>query len=305
MKQQYYASGKLLLTSEFMILHGAKALAIPLKPGQSLELTAKNNPGTLSWKALYREQAWFQAEIGLEDFKILTTDSMGKAENLVRMLRAILEIDPDFSAKIRSFDVVTRLEFNPEFGFGSSSTLTSLLAQWAGIDPMQLHFRISRGSGYDVACASADSAILYQVINDMPVTESVDFLPPFSDMISFVYLGQKQESNQSVAMFLKEYTPAQEDVDLFSGLTCELLKAREADEFGQVMMRHEQRLAEILQLPTLKESRFSDLDGYAKSLGAWGGDFAMLLSPWDKDTLNSYLLDRGYTSYFNYHEIVL
>lgn len=305
MKQQYYASGKLLLTSEFMILHGAKALAIPLKTGQSLELTEKKQSGILSWKALFNETPWFETEIELQSFEILSTDSRGKSENLIQMLRVIREIDSDFSAKLNSFDVITRLEFNPEFGFGSSSTLTSLLAQWAEIDPMQLHFRISRGSGYDVACATADSAILYQVINDMPVMESVDFLPSFSHMIRFIYLGHKQESDRSVAKFLQEYTPAQEDVDLFSGLTCELLKANNADEFGNVMTSHEKRLSEILKIPTLKESRFSDLNGYIKSLGAWGGDFAMLLSPWDKETLDSYLQEREITTWFDYNEIVL
>ena len=40
----FFANGKLLLTSEYLVLDGAKAFAIPTKKGQSLhvEITEKN-----------------------------------------------------------------------------------------------------------------------------------------------------------------------------------------------------------------------------------------------------------------------
>ncbi len=305
MKHPFYARGKLLLTSEFMILHGAKALAVPLTVGQSLGLVRKKELGVLHWDAQYNGKTWFETRLSLEELEIKESNSPEKSENLVHMLKKLLEIKPGFMDQLHTNDVVTHLEFDPGFGFGSSSTLTALLAQWAEIDPMQLHFSISKGSGYDVACASAWSAILYQVINEMPVVQSVDFQPSFMDNMWLVYLGYKQESAKSVAAFLNNYRPDQNDIALYSSLTCELLKAKTADEFGKFMMKHEERLSEILQMPVLKEERFHDLDGYVKSLGAWGGDFALLVTGWDKEKLSSYLQEKGIDTWFSYRELVL
>jgi mevalonate kinase len=305
MAQQYDAHGKVLLTSEFMILHGAKALAVPLTLGQSLTLSPKRRTGELHWTAQYAEKTWFETTLSLDDLNILDTHHRDRSENLVRMLRALLKIKPGFIEQLRASDVITSLEFDPEFGFGSSSTLTSLLAQWAEIDSMQLHFSISRGSGYDVACARAGSAILYQVINEMPVVETIDFQPPFIDNMWLVYLGQKQESDKSVAAFLNNYEPEQKDIEHFSTLTHAFLRAKTADELGAVMERHENRLSEILNMPALKSKRFPDLDGYIKSLGAWGGDFALLVTSRDNDYLFSYLQEKGINKWFAYKQIAI
>lgn len=305
MEHPFYARGKLLLTSEFMILHGAKALAVPLTVGQSLGLVRKKELGVLHWIAKYDGETWFETTLTLEELVIKESSSRDKSENLVHMLKKLLEIKPGFMEQLCAHDVVTRLEFDPGFGFGSSSTLTALLAQWAEIDPMQLHFGISKGSGYDVACASAWSAILYQVINEMPVVQSVDFQPAFMENMWLVYLGHKQVSSKSVAAFLNNYEPAQDDIALYSALTCEMLKAKTADEFGALMVKHEERLSEILQMPVLKEERFYDLDGYVKSLGAWGGDFALLVTEWGEEKLSSYLQKKEIDKWFSYAELVL
>ncbi|MCF8345637.1 MAG: hypothetical protein K9G38_00385 [Bacteroidales bacterium] len=305
MAQQFYAHGKVLLTSEFMILHGAKALAVPLTLGQYLHLAPKQQSGELQWYAQYAEETWFETTISLDELSILKSNSMEKSENLVRMLRALLKIKPGFIDQLKTADVITSLEFDPEFGFGSSSTLTSLLAQWAEIDSMQLHFSISRGSGYDVACARAGSAILYQVINEMPVAETIDFQPPFIDNMWLVYLGQKQESTKSVATFLNNYVPEQKDIEYFSTLTHAFLRAKTTDELGSLMDSHEKRLSEILNVPVLKSKRFHDLDGYVKSLGAWGGDFALMVTERNEDYLTSYLQEKGISQWFAYKQIVI
>jgi mevalonate kinase len=311
MNQQFYARGKLLLTSEFMILHGAKALAVPLTVGQSLEPVAKEKTGDrtktgeLRWTAQHGHDTWFETTLSLEGLDIIATMNEDKSKNLVHMLRTLLEIKPAFIEQLHTHDVITRLEFDPAFGFGSSSTLTALLAQWAEIDPMQLHFHISKGSGYDVACASAESAILYQVVNEMPVIQSVDFQPGFMDQMWLVYLGHKQDSSESVAAFLNNYEPDQDDIARYSAITVEMLRAQTAEEFGALMHSHEERLSEILDIPVLKQKLFPDLDGYAKSLGAWGGDFALLVSPWEREKLASYLRGKGISTWYAYNELVL
>jgi len=304
MDDHFYAKGKLLLTSEFMILHGAKALAVPLKLGQSLQLTEKNRQGSLHWTATHGAVTWFETVISLDRMEVIDASSSSKAENLVFILEKILEIAPGFRDKLENFDVHTDLEFDPAYGFGSSSTLTSLLAQWAGIDAMQLHFHISKGSGYDVACAQANSALLYQVINEMPVIESVEFNPDCSGQLWLAYLGHKQDSAKSIAAFLEHYQPDPQDIDFFSGLTCEFLKAGEADEFGHLITRHENKLAGILNRPPVKDQFFADFRGYVKSLGAWGGDFVLLVTEWSAEELGQYLSAKGIDQWYSFNEIV-
>ncbi|MDA3822113.1 MAG: GYDIA family GHMP kinase [Bacteroidales bacterium] len=281
MDQKFYASGKILLTAEFMILHGAKALAIPLKVGQSLELYRKKELGLLHWVAKYKAETWFECKIQLDTFEVQYTSDEAKSTHLVYMLKKLVEIHPPFTEKLHAADVITTLDFDPHYGFGSSSTLTSLLAQWAKVDSMQYHFHISKGSGYDVACADAKSSLLYEMIDEMPVTQSVDFQPPFSEKLWLIYLGQKQNTSESVTSFLNTYSPKQDDIDYFSALSYKFLTANTLNEFGKLIEEHEERLSELLKLPSIKEQRFSDLNGYIKSLGAWGGVFALLATDWD------------------------
>ena len=72
-----------------------------------------------------------------------------------------------------------RLDFSPHWGFGSSSTLISLLAEWAEVNPLDLHFMISDGSGYDVACAIADGPIIYKLRDHASPVSACSFQSPF------------------------------------------------------------------------------------------------------------------------------
>lgn len=59
--KHFHAHGKLLLSAEYMVLYGSTALALPLKPGQSLEITQKQEPGVFIWTAFYKDKLWFMA----------------------------------------------------------------------------------------------------------------------------------------------------------------------------------------------------------------------------------------------------
>ena len=60
-------------------------------------------------------------------------------------------------------NITTKLTFPRAWGLGTSSTLISLIAQWAKCDPFELLFEAFGGSGYDIACATANSPISYQL----------------------------------------------------------------------------------------------------------------------------------------------
>jgi len=55
-------------------------------------------------------------------------------------------------------------------------------------------------------------------------------------------------------------------------------------------------------MQTIKEALFHDFDGVIKSLGAWGGDFVMVIS---KDNPKDYFKKRGYDIVIPYDEMIL
>ena len=57
---KFYAKGKILLTAEYAVLGGAKALALPTKLGQSLEVI-KTSTGKLEWKSIdVNGKVWYE-----------------------------------------------------------------------------------------------------------------------------------------------------------------------------------------------------------------------------------------------------
>jgi hypothetical protein len=60
-------------------------------------------------------------------------------------------------------------------------------------------------------------------------------------------------------------------------------------------------MSEILESTTIKERFFSDFKGVIKSLGAWGGDFIMVISP---ENPEAYFHEKGYDKVLKYHEII-
>jgi mevalonate kinase len=55
------------------------------------------------------------------------------------------------------------------------------------------------GSGYDIACATAKSAITYQLTTHCSrLTNAIDFNPTFKGYLYFVHLGKKQNSREGI-----------------------------------------------------------------------------------------------------------
>ena len=57
---EFYSNGKLLLTSEYVVLDGIECIALPTKFGQSLEVN-KNQLNVINWESYdYRNHLWFR-----------------------------------------------------------------------------------------------------------------------------------------------------------------------------------------------------------------------------------------------------
>ena len=153
--KRFHANGKLLLTGEYLVLKGALALAVPLSKGQSLTITASNESG-LNWRAETLDGLWFEVKFD-DKLTILSTSDIKKAEHLQLILLRAKEQDSSIQDKLNYSSVTTQLEFDINWGWGSSSTLLHLLEQWLEIDPYRLMDNTIGGSGYDIAlCTVSD-----------------------------------------------------------------------------------------------------------------------------------------------------
>lgn len=299
-----FAHGKLLLTSEYLVVKGSRALAIPTRKGQHLEI--KESQGSeLNWKSLDHEgNVWFSAQFDLMGFDCIKTSDEEIAERLRKILRAVCNDNSDFLSKWKKYKVTTRLDFPREWGLGTSSTLIHLLSTWAEANPYLVYFDVANGSGYDIACADADGPLLYEYQGDSLHIESVDWNPAYVDNLFVIYQGQKQNSSTSVRDFLKMKVK-RDDIEKGSEMTQHFLAAESLGEFERMIESHENFLAGILNKPTLKEERFKDYWGAVKSLGAWGGDMALVTSNRPQSETQAYFEAKGIKHFSPFSDLVL
>lgn len=295
-----FSPGKLLLTSEYFVLDGALALAVPTIPGQEFFFEESADAHCrVNWEAYHMGKPWLKAVFRYDDWQILETNLPGAADFVLKVLQCIQEMAPDkFTGKI-SYDFRTNLQFPADFGLGSSSTLMNNLAQWAAIDPYVLNEKCLGGSGYDIAVATEQSAILYQTHPERYV-EKVQFEPLFADDLLLIHLNQKQNSREGISLYRSREKSATL-IDEFSDLTTKIYHSRNIEQFSDNMNQHERMVSDFIGIPTVKERLFPDYDGFIKSLGAWGGDFVLAAK---NEMSRDFFNDRGYRSVFGWKELV-
>jgi len=306
-QQAWYAHGKLLITGEYLVMQGTRALAMPVNRGQHLQVVSASaeKAARLLWTASKPDGLWFQAEYALPALKILNTTDKSLAAKLVKILTVIRSLSPSFLDGQQSFKVETRLEFDTEFGFGSSSTLIANLAAWAGINAFDLQWKALGGSGYDIACATANTPIFYQIVNGKPVVEPVYWNPPFKESVYFVYLGQKQRSDESIKQFEKQAVYTKKEIREVSAIGEELVKTENLTHFEELLRRHEIIMSAVLGRAPVQERLFHGYKGVVKSLGAWGGDFVLVTTRETEETFRKQMKARGFNTAFSWDELML
>ena len=306
----FYSNGKLLLTGEYLVLDGAKALAIPTKFGQDLLVESIQEP-ELVWASFTNTgNCWFEAVFDLPKLRLksasFNSDKEGSAEFIAETLLEILQeakrLNPDFLNDKNGFLVKTKLTFPRNWGLGSSSTLINSIASWAKVDAFQLLWNSFKGSGYDVACAQNNSPIFYQIQNQKPVVKQVDFNPSFKENLFFVFLNQKQDSKEGIATYKEQQKDLSKEINRVSEISEGFLKASSLIDFEKIVVEHEQIISKIIHLKPVKERLFSDYFGEIKSLGAWGGDF--VLATGNAET-PKYFKNRGFETVLPYSEMIL
>jgi mevalonate kinase len=311
-KQTFYAHGKLLLTAEYFILDGAVGLALPTKLGQSLSIQlSKNLPYEETntegvWQSYDADGSlWFEAKLDSNNYKIIETNDAATAERLTSILRAARALK-NSSTPYKPMHITTQLTFPREWGLGTSSTLIYNLANLFNINPFDLLKQTFGGSGYDLACAGATKPILYHRINDTPHWEEVGFNPPFSDQLYFIYLGKKQNSREGINHYREKAKglPPQ-FFDEITALTHAFLTENDVENFQKLIIEHEEKVANVIQLKRAKSLIFNDFWGEIKSLGAWGGDFVLATSDRTEGETRTYFQAKGFDTFLTYKDLIL
>ncbi|MCF6129182.1 GHMP kinase [Flavobacterium sp. AS60] len=304
MSKTFYSNGKLLITGEYLVLDGAKAFALPTKFGQNLIIEEAEGQ-IIHWKSFDSDGSiWFEDNIPFSS--IIRKERFDDANNIKNTLIEILHeaylMNSDFITSSKGYTIRTELTFPKFWGLGTSSTLINNIGQWLQIDAFELLKRSFGGSGYDIACAQNNSPIVYQLVNEKPVVEKVNFQPDFTDKIYFVYLNKKQNSKAAIASYYGQQGNIQDALETINSITKAVIEAETVKDFSVALDNHEIELSNILELPTVKEAFFGDFDGVIKSLGAWGGDFVMSIS---KENPTDYFKAKGFEIVIPYDEMIL
>ena len=116
-------------------------------------------------------------------------------------------------------------------------------------------------------------------------------------------MNKKQSSKTAIANYQKnKTTDTEKNISKIDKLTQEIIQAKNSNVMALAIAKHEAILSTILETPTVKENLFSDFIGEIKSLGAWGGDFIMVISEVNPIT---YFASKGYKTIISYKDMIL
>lgn len=304
----FTANGKLLLTGEYFVLDGALALAIPTRYGQTMSV-GSGDSDMLHWQSFAHDnRCWFRGSwrysTTQQQLEIVEASDAELAARLTQLFATALALGAR-AEQLLGHRISTHLNFPRQWGLGSSSTLISLLAEWLRLDPYQLLGPTFGGSGYDLACARTQQPIFYRRVAGQPQAVPIPWHPAYAEWIHFVYLGSKQNSREGIAHY-RSRKPQPELTEQVSRLSFAFAAADTATAASAILQEHEKLVAEALDLPRLQSRYFADFPGLVKSLGAWGGDFAMAIQrPETSLDPLAYFNERGYSTVIPFVEMIL
>ena len=298
---KFYSHGKVLLTAEYAVLEGVKALSLPTKRGQSLTVEY-NKKETIEWLS-YTDQNELWIDLTFDTaFNCMATNKTSPEHlaSVQGLLSTLNKLVPGFYRN--GITLTTSLEFPRDWGLGSSSTLINNLAQWLEINPYLLLEKTMGGSGYDIAAAQNDCPIYYERNGYTPKVTPVPFSPAFKEQLFFVYLNQKQNSRTAISNYQKQGILHPTDKDRLTVIGTEIAQTNNLTHFCALLKEHEEITAAFLNQTPVQQRLFPDFDGQIKSLGAWGGDFVLAAG---NIPVNAYFQEKGFKTVIAYTDFIL
>tara|TARA_B100001027_G_scaffold28453_1_gene16836 strand:+ start:9857 stop:10762 length:906 start_codon:yes stop_codon:yes gene_type:complete len=290
---KFKSNGKLLITSEYLVMKGAMALAIPAKLDQELNVTSTNSD-FVNWKSFNKNnQIWYEEKFFLDKGTLIYHGKKNKMSDLiVRLFDYIHKFNNPEKSIGNEF--IWKINFNINWGLGSSSTLINNLSKWAKVNPYKLLFSVFNGSGYDIACCDKSNPIIFQKKDDYLSVSDTTFKPNFLNNLFLIFLNKKQDTQKSVQNFLGNDQSLSEEINQMNEIVHEIENVKDITTFESLIERHEKIIANILQMPTIQNDKFPDYNnGVIKSLGSWGGDF--VLATGDEKSVD-YFEEKGFNT---------
>ncbi len=298
----FHSNGKLLLSGEYFILNGAKSIGLPCKKGQILRIEPNIKNSNIIWETWdHNENLIMYANFDKDSLKFIK----GKINklylnNLIKILNYLKKTSPIcFELPVK---IYTKIEFNINWGLGSSSTLINNLSKWAKIDPYDFLKNSFGGSGYDIACANSEKPIFYQKKENSRSIEEINFKPKFHNNLYFIFLNKKQNSRNEIKKFFNIKKPSPLAINSISEISEKIIKSKNQNEFNYLINEHEKIISNHLNKIPIKKKLFVDFEGEIKSLGAWGGDFILASS--SNKGIKKYFKKLGYSTIFKYDELI-
>ena len=290
---KFKSNGKLLITSEYLVMKGAMALAIPAKLDQELNVISTNSD-FVNWKSFNKDnQIWYEEKFFLDKGTLIYHGEKNKMSDLiVRLFDYIHKFNKPEKSIGNEF--IWKINFNINWGLGSSSTLINNLSKWAKVNPYKLLFSVFNGSGYDIACCDKSNPIIFQKKDDYLSVSDTTFNPNFLNNLFLIFLNKKQDTQKSVQNFLETDQSLSEGIIHINEIVHEIENVKDITTFESLIERHEKIIANILQMPTIQNEKFPDYNnGVIKSLGSWGGDF--VLATGDEKSVD-YFEEKGFNT---------
>lgn len=269
-------------------------------------MTVKNSRGSdLVWECYDKNgEQWFKSHISLYDFSAINTTDQEVSDKLKKILKNAVRQNSEFLSKWNGFKVQTHLEFDKNWGLGSSSSLYALVGEWADVNPLVMFFKIENGSGYDVACSACGEPIMYISSEEEISYTPVSFENNWTSNLYFVHLNEKKDSSLGIKEYLKAVKKKKDFVSSISDISKQMIDASDLSNFANLMDKHEDLVAHHTGFKKVKDLHFSDFDGSIKSLGAWGGDFVMVATTQKEDYVKKYFSDKQYDTLLSFDEMI-
>ncbi|MCK9480521.1 MAG: GYDIA family GHMP kinase [Bacteroidia bacterium] len=312
--EKFWSPGKLMITGEYLVISGAKALAVPTVLGQQLHFTHDRRRKTriVNWVSMTPgELIWYSNQFIIDqNFEPSEQKGSERTEFIRSLLITINNSKPDFFAEQGTYNFKTFMDFDPGWGLGSSSSLIVNLAMLTDLQPFELVFQstLNQGSGYDIATSLMGKPILYFIEEEMyHWAEPVELSwKKFANQCRLIYLNHKQDSNVEVSRFKSKWKENENRnfIEEISNISERITTVTDYEEFRQLLGRHELIMSEVLKKKCIKDELFPDFDGVIKSLGAWGGDFILACSNSTSEYTEKYFLEKGYQTIMDYSKMI-
>jgi len=297
----FKSNGKILLTSEYLVLDGAKAIALPSKLTQDLYVEQCDKE-IIEWQGIDEKgNVWYEENFYLKNNDLVyRAEKNNTSEKLLLLFNHILKTREVKDILGNKFS--TKLNFKREWGLGTSSTFVNNLAKWANIDPYRLLFSAFKGSGYDIACCDVNNPIIFEKKQNSINVKNITFNPPFIENIFLIHLDKKQNTQASITNYLRTKSEKNDLIKRINLISEEMLQCKNLNHFEDLIVEHESIISQAISQEPIQKLTFNDYNlGKIKSLGAWGGDFILVTS---KNNDLSYFNNKGFETILKLSDLV-